>query len=124
MSKIDVALKELLSVNEIFSDIFNGALFDGQLIVKPESLQSADTSQTDIGDDGRSGNEEGIEFGSRDVIRKANTSFGLSILAVEDQANICYNMPQRVFLYDSREYRSQIKQVIAEIGRASCRERV
>lgn len=114
MSKIDIALKELLSVNEIFSDIFNGSLFDGKLVVIPESLVSADTSQTDLGDDSRCGNEAEAGFGVRDIIRKTNTNFGLSILAVEGQSGICYNMPQRVLLYDSREYRRQVKQVISD----------
>ena len=53
MSRKDIAAKKLLGLNDIFADIVNGFLFDGEQVLKKDEL--ADVPLKDIyeADDGR-----------------------------------------------------------------------
>ena len=41
MNAQDVAQKELLSFNDVFADVFNALLFQGEQIISPDALEDA-----------------------------------------------------------------------------------
>ena len=42
MGKADIAVKNWLSDNERFADLFNGMIFGGRQVVRPEELENMD----------------------------------------------------------------------------------
>ncbi len=45
MGKKDILAKQYLAQNEIFADVFNYFLFDGELVIKPEDLEEQDPTE-------------------------------------------------------------------------------
>ena len=45
MGKADIAVKNWLSDNDRFADLFNGTIFGGRQIVRPEELENMDDAQ-------------------------------------------------------------------------------
>ncbi len=103
MSRKDIAAKKLLGLNDIFADIVNGFLFDGEQVLKKDEL--ADVPLKDIyeADDGRLREQE------RDILKlwkKNGTIF--SLIGIENQSKKDRDMALRVIGYDGASYRSQL----------------
>ena len=103
----DIALKTWLKDDERFADFFNGVLFHGEQIIRPEDLIEKD-SESDIVYSDKEGNKYPIRK-NRDIVRLWKNKVNLAILAIENQTNVCNAMPVRVMLYDALTYDEELK---------------
>ncbi len=111
MSTIDTVTKEFISDNEVFADVVNFMIFDGQKVVTPDSLVEMDSTSVVVpyGTDS-SGTPVQKE---RDVVKnvtcKMFSDMVFAIVGIENQTNINYAMPVRNMLYDALTYTGQIE---------------
>ena len=106
MGKPDVALKQWLRNKVRFADLFNGIVFKGEQIIKPEELTQVNNETNILINDKNSKNH--IEHRWRDLTMQWH-GVSLVLLAVENQQKVNYAMPIRTMLYDSLAYSDQIK---------------
>lgn len=109
MGNKDIALKQFLSDNHRFAELFNNALFDGQEVVKPEKLKETNTAEAEVVAL-RNGAEEVIQK-SRDIAKIYNDEVELVILGIENQQQVHFAMPMRVMVYDALSYERQYKEI-------------
>lgn len=107
MGKANVAVNNWLSDNERFADLFNGALFEGRQIIRPEELEPLDR-EADIIVTDKDGKEKGIQR-YRDIGKRWKKKINLAVLACETQNKVHYAMPVRNMLSDSLTYVDQMK---------------
>lgn len=100
----DIPLREFWRQNEHFADLFNTCMFDGRMVVDPDTLTDMD------------GNESISIFNSefqktikrvRDVLKMSETGACYRILGIENQQAIHYAMPLRCMVYDTLTYLHQ-----------------
>lgn len=72
MGKTNVAVNRWLADNERFADLFNGFMFHGKQIIKPEDLENLDR-EADILITDKSGKTRGVQR-YRDIIKRWNVS--------------------------------------------------
>lgn len=101
--------KRLEDHNDVFADIFNALLFDGEEILCEKYLAPLPTEAFSRSLDGTS------RQGSRDV-RKADKRHGhfRLICGTENQEGIENTMPQRIMGYDFASYEEQIRHLISD----------
>ncbi len=109
MGKKDDAIVPFFKDKERFSDLFNGALFQGRQLILPEELELKDSVQTAILQDKRRKKHSVKRY--RDIVMDWNNQITLAILACEVQENVHYAMPVRNMLYDSLSYTNQINEL-------------
>ena len=111
MSTIDTVTKEFISDNEVFADVVNFLIFDGEQVVTPDSLIEMDSTSIAVpyGTD-NSGTPVQKE---RDVIKnvtcKMYSDMVFAIVGIENQTNVNYAMPVRNMLYDALTYTGQVE---------------
>lgn len=105
----NAAVNRLIERPEIFADLMNGSVFDGEQVLKPEDL-SPDTTEKSILREGEKGKIIALER-RRDVCMKAEIGRYSVILANETQENVHYAMPIRNMLYDALEYTRQVQEL-------------
>lgn len=115
MGKANVAVNRWLGDNERFVSLYNGVVFGGRQIIKPEELENLDR-ETDILLTDKSGKTKGIER-RRDIIKRWKKGADLAILACESQDKIHYAMPVRCMLYDGVTYTDQIRELRRRYGK-------
>lgn len=109
MGKFDAESKKYLAINRIFADAFNFLIYDGEPVIKPESLRSVDTTEIAI----PYGN------GARVPIQKYRDTMKIwaamhdedavyVLLGGEAQNKVHYAMPVRDMLYDGINYAAQV----------------
>ena len=103
MGETDLIMRDYLSSKERFADLFNGVLFRGKQVVRPEQLEDADTIYRV-----ESGGSKHTQR-TRDVKMKMDTGVVLRMLAIENQKHVDYAMPVRCMEYDVAEYRKQLQ---------------
>ncbi|WP_405379321.1 Rpn family recombination-promoting nuclease/putative transposase [Phascolarctobacterium sp.] len=102
MSEKDIAEKALVKQNDIFADIANALLFQGEQHIQPEDLVDAPTTYMYDAD-------STVHEQERDVAKLwKNHDVVLSLIGVENQTNICNDMPLRIIGYDGAAYRTQL----------------
>lgn len=108
----DISKKRLEDHNDVFADIFNALLFDGEEVLLEEHLVSLPTESFSKRLDGS------LRQGNRDV-RKADKRNGRYRLSCgeENQEGIDNTMPQRLMGYDFASYEEQIKSLVSENDR-------
>lgn len=107
MGERDTAMNQWLCDKARFADLFNGSVFGGEQVVRPEELERIDSvSQTLLTD--KKGNKENVKR-YRDVVMQWRGKTDLAILACETQDSIHYAMPVRAMIYDGLSYMEQIK---------------
>lgn len=110
MGKTDTTGKTYLGRPDIFADIFNQYLFDGEQRIDPASLKPADTTAALMFDKASPLAEIQKQ---RDVFKYAvcmsDDQAVYLMLGIENQANIHYAMPIKNLLYDAAEYQRQIE---------------
>lgn len=104
MAEKDTISKTLESYADVFADIINGFLFNGEQIVLPEELTPADTfSQYKA--DGQVRPQE------RDVSKYwRRCSINIAFLGIENQSDPYKYMPMRGINYDAAAYRKQLNE--------------
>ena len=90
MAEKDVTEKILEANNDVFSDIINGCLYQGEQVVLPDDLQDHFAI--------RSYENKGKLYSTERDVSKLWTDgvFTIACLGVENQTNIDVNMPLRV----------------------------
>ena len=101
MGTKDITEKHLEDLNDVFADIVNVLLFNGERLVKEKDLE-ADTNKTMFKADGQIHEQE------RDVSKFwKNGEIRISILGLENQTVQDADMPLRVIGYDGASYKQQ-----------------
>lgn len=97
----DITEKHLEALNDVFADIVNVLLFNGERLVKEKDLET-DTTKTMFKADGLIHEQE------RDVAKIwKNGEIRISILGLENQTSQDADMPLRVIGYDGASYKQQ-----------------
>ena len=118
MSIADTVTKQYLQDNEVFSDVFNYQLFDGEQVIHPEDLTELDPSEMLVLS-GRSTRGKQSKPGTRNlfrdlmkntVIRRDQHAVYRLNLGTELQTNVHYAMPVRIQMYDAIDYYDQVEQ--------------
>lgn len=120
MGKKENIIVDYLSQPEVFSSLFNGFVFGGKQIVKPEILREIDGRfrflLTDGTTKGRKGTYEVIKR-ERDIVREVildGSRIHLAVLGIEQQSEIDYSMALRTLVYDTLEYLKQARVIEQE----------
>ena len=99
----DITEKILLDYNEIFSDIINVLLFDGENVVAPETLENATPVSQYKADDSKVHEQE------RDVAKFwRGNNIRIALLGIENETRPERDMVFRIIGYDGAAYRSQL----------------
>ena len=105
MAQKDITEKALVWYNDVFSDIVNNLLFDGEPVVKPTALRDTKThlpyksDSKDVRDQDRDNCKVWLE---------EETGFRLSYFGIENETKAEDDEPFRVIGYDGAAYRDQI----------------
>ena len=108
---IDLTEKILADYNDVFADIMNVFLFDGQRVIKEDDLENS-KDRSIYKADGEIHEQE------RDVSKFYNgNEMRIAFLGIEHQSKEEKYMPLRVISYDGAAYRAQLlkKEVREEI---------
>lgn len=109
MGKADVYENDYLENAEIFADLINGVLYQGEQVVKPQELREQDGELRSI-------RKYGVKKTVRDKVRLwKNTIF--AIFTVENQTKVDYAMVLRAMLTESMAYEKQWKKRKKELER-------
>lgn len=111
VSAYDAEVYETLSDPEVFSDLFNGAVFGGRLVVRPEDLKPLE--EKEVLHSRVDSRYPEILYMIRDV-SKENISVPTLlrvILNVEGQREVHYGMPLRVMQYDAARYGKEYRRL-------------
>ena len=111
MGLLDTEGKRYLSNSNIFADAFNFLLYDGEEVIKPDSLKELDTTGIIV----PYGNKARVpEQKYRDLLKMWNAMMDDNaiyvILGAEIQGKIHYGMPVKDALYDAIGYAKQIEE--------------
>ena len=106
MPGFDSVTRNYISQPHVFADIFNYLAYKGERVIESNLLAEADSRLTVVLPTAsiKGGAQEGIrDVLNRTVIRRDGRQYYL-LLGIENQTQIDYGMPARVFLYDALEY--------------------
>lgn len=116
MGNKDNATKNFIEKNSIFADVFNFFIYDGEQVIKPNTLQPLDTTEIIINQKLPINKSSLKKY--RDIIKqwaiKRDDKATYVLLAVENQSDIHYAMPVRTMLYDALRYSNQIENIANE----------
>lgn len=123
MGKEDICLKSYLASAKRYADLWNGAVFDGNQVIRAEELEEVN-SLLDKAD------ESVVLERERDlVMRQSRKGQRLAVWVVENQKTIDYSMPIRIMLQEALEYDRQVKVLHCKnaelnVARKSSNERI
>lgn len=109
MGKSSTAVNHWMRDRGRFADLFNGVVFGGEQIVRPEELEEA-RGESDILVPDKGEKERQVQR-YRDIVMQWKKGPYLAMLACESQSGIHYVMPVRNMLYDSLSYTEQIRRI-------------
>ena len=105
----DISEKRLEEYSDVFADMVNVLLFDGEEVINPDDLEDAPTFSAYQGKDR-------LRKLERDVAKYWTTGkVRLSYIGLENQTNIYKNMPLRIIGYDGTFYRDELNNAKTEI---------
>ncbi|MEG1848689.1 MAG: hypothetical protein RR238_09530 [Lachnospiraceae bacterium] len=110
MGDKDIILNDYYARPEIFADLMNAAIFNGEEVLTKEDLSELDSSVSEIWHDKEAKRTRSVRK-YHDVIKKAALGVEYAVLAIENQDEVHYAMPIRGMNYDSMEYIKQIKEL-------------
>ena len=105
--KPDAVLKEFWRDNERFADLFNGALFGGRPVIRPETLEESDTDLSAVLK--LNGHGETLQR-ILDVAKRSRDGADYVLLGLENQQQVHYGMPLRIMEGDALSYRREYKE--------------
>ena len=109
MGKANTSVNQWLRDNHRFASLYNGYVFGGRQIIRPEELEDLDR-ETDILVTDKAGKTK-VVGRRRDIVKRWKNNVDLAILACESQDKIHYAMPVRCMLYDGLTYTDQIREL-------------
>lgn len=95
--KRDITTKNFLSDPVIFCDLYNGALFGGEQILRPDELKQLNGETALLVQDKQGKKKTENRF--RDLVFEAKIGGRIAVLACEVQDKIHFSMPVRGMLY-------------------------
>lgn len=102
MGTKDTTQKRLEDFADIFADISNVLLYDGEDVIKENELETVTAKDTYTV-------EQQIHEVERDVAKRwRHHSLHISLIGLENQTDPDYKMPLRVICYDGASYRAQL----------------
>lgn len=102
MATKDTTQKRLEDFEDIFADISNVLLYDGEDVIKENELETVTVKDTYTV-------EQQIHEVERDVAKRwRHHSLHISLIGLENQTDPDYKMPLRVICYDGASYRAQL----------------
>ena len=109
----DIAEKRLEEYNDVFADIFNNIMFDGDEVLDEDELESIPTEAFTRKAGG------GLRQGNRDIRKadKRNRQYRL-LYGLENQQKCDNTMPERTMGYDYASYEEQIRQLMEKKRKA------
>ena len=120
MGKTEDVIMDYLSQPYIIADLFNGYIFHGEQIIKPEMLNELDSKGKLLLEDGKGNNRKDtfeVMKKERDIVREVTIKgkkLRIMICGIEQQTNVDYSMPLRTLAYDTLEYLKQAKKIERE----------
>ncbi|MBQ7944117.1 MAG: Rpn family recombination-promoting nuclease/putative transposase [Lachnospiraceae bacterium] len=111
MGRIDVATKRFVNISDVFAQLFNVGLFQGDIVVREDGLTDMNSLE-DIRLERHTDRQ--VFERIRDVKKISDVGFALVVLGIEDQETVHYYMPVRAMMYDAASYETQYKQMIEE----------
>ena len=103
MGEKDITEKTLEDYADVFADVVNVLLFDGEQRVLPEDLVDTTARSQFKADNGVLHEQE------RDVVKRwKHGKIVIALLGLENQTKPDANMPLRVFSYEGASYKSQL----------------
>ena len=102
MGKGNAAVRQWMSNPKRFADLFNGMVFEGEQVIRPEELEPAD-GETDLLLEDKNGKLQEVHR-YRDLVMRWKRGGMLVLLACENQAKVHYAMSVRNMLYYSLSY--------------------
>lgn len=110
MAEKDIVTKNFMSDNVRFADAFNYLLFDGEQVIKPDSLSEVDSTETVVEVKTK---DALVAQKFRDVLKyttvKQDSNVYYVMLGIENQTKSDKTMVVRNMVYDAMQYLSQIK---------------
>ncbi|MDD3404229.1 MAG: Rpn family recombination-promoting nuclease/putative transposase [Hespellia sp.] len=97
MGTKDNVINPFLSKPERFADVVNHGSFQGKKLIDPKKLTELDSTG------------KGSTKIARDIKKLYNGKMKVAVIGIENQNNIHYAMPMRIWEYDVNEYREQLK---------------
>ena len=103
MREKDITEKALENYDDVFADVVNALVFDGEEVVKGTELEQVLPRGSYI--------KEGIlHEQERDVVKAwKNGMIRIAMLALENQTEVDYDIPLRIISYDGALYGSQVR---------------
>ena len=108
MGKLNTVMKNYLSDDSRFADLFNGVCFGGRQKIKAGELSEASEQYAALTGKTEKATGKRARERSRDLKKKLDNGGALRILAIENQNLVDYTMPLRCMEYDTMEYRKQL----------------
>lgn len=103
MGQKDISEKILVDYNDVFADIINVCVYDGEEVVKPDDLENTSVHAQYKAEDDKLHEEE------RDVAKYwKKENIEIAMYGIENQVKIDKNMPFRMIGYDGASYRGQL----------------
>ena len=102
MAEKDIAEKTLEAYNDVFADIINVLLFDGKQHIREEELEEESPNSSYKADGKLHAQERDVaKYWRKGLVR-------IALYGLENQTEIDYDMPLRLFSYDGAAYRGQL----------------
>ncbi|MCM1125198.1 MAG: Rpn family recombination-promoting nuclease/putative transposase [Lachnospiraceae bacterium] len=111
MGKEDVKLKTYLEDARRYADLWNGSVFHGQQMLKPEELQIFNPVLTKAFDG------KVLERTCDLVMMQGGSGQCFAVYTVENQENIDYSMPVRIMIQEALEYDGQLRKIMRKNAR-------
>ena len=111
MGRLDTCTKDYVEDNNVFADIFNYFLYEGEQRIRPELLMSVDTAEIVIpyGEEENDVPAQKFRDKMKILSAKKDMSAVYLILGLENQGEIHYAMPVKCMVYDAFQYASQVE---------------
>lgn len=118
MAEKDIAEKTLEAYNDVFADIINVLLFNGEQQVKEDELEEESPNSSYKADGKLHAQERDVaKYWRKGLVR-------IALYGLENQTDIDSDMPLRLFSYDGAAYRGQLladKETKEKTGKAAPR---
>ena len=102
MAEKDIAEKTLEAYNDVFADIINVLLFDGKQHIREDELEEESPNSSYKADGKLHAQERDVaKYWRKGLVR-------IALYGLENQTEIDYDMPLRLFSYDGAAYRGQL----------------
>ena len=110
MGQKDLYQSDFYEDKSRFADVFNGVLFAGREVMKPEELEEADSVQVSL---------SGRSYGKKIIVDKVRKWKGnyVSVMVLENQSYVDYGMVFRVMEAEAMGYSRQKKERFRENNR-------